>query len=100
MPTPATPTLRPRSVGSPQACWALARMPWKTPKAVRTEESPAPPFSGERPVVQLALAGDDVHVGDVGADVAGGDVAAAEGGHEPAVGEQQLLGLDLHRDRR
>ncbi len=27
-------------------------MPWKTPKAVRTEESPAPPFSGERPVVQ------------------------------------------------
>ncbi len=28
-------------------------MPWKTPKAVRTEESPAPPFSGERPVVHL-----------------------------------------------
>ena len=26
-------------------------MPWKTPKAVSTDESPAPPFSGERPVV-------------------------------------------------
>ncbi len=49
---PETPTLRPRSVGSPHRCFALARMPWKTPKEVSTEESPAPPFSGERPVTQ------------------------------------------------
>lgn len=46
------PTRRPRSVGSPHWIFAAARMPWKTPKAVSTEESPAPPFSGERPVVQ------------------------------------------------
>ena len=47
-----------------------------------------------RPAV---LARHHVHVGDIGADVARGDVAAAEGGHEPAVGQQQLLGLDLRR---
>ena len=42
----------------------------------------------------LAGARHDVHVGDVGADVAGRHVAPAERGHEPAVGEQQVFGLD------
>ena len=27
-------------------------MPWKTPNAVSTEESPAPPYAGERPVTK------------------------------------------------
>ena len=36
--------------GVPQACSAAARMPWKTPNAVSTEESPAPPFGTVRPV--------------------------------------------------
>ena len=33
-----------RSVGAPQRCSAPARMPWNTPYAVRTDESPAPPL--------------------------------------------------------
>ena len=52
LPTPAMPTRRPASDGVPQTCSALARMPWNTPKAVSTEESPAPPLASERPVAQ------------------------------------------------
>jgi len=44
------PTRRPASVGLPQVCSAAARMPWKTPHAVRIDESPAPPCSTLRPV--------------------------------------------------
>ncbi len=44
------PTVRPASVGLPQVCSAAARMPWKTPQAVRIDESPAPPCSTLRPV--------------------------------------------------
>jgi hypothetical protein len=43
LPAPATATVRPASDGDPQECWAAARMPWKTPYAVSTEESPQPP---------------------------------------------------------
>ena len=53
--------------------------------------------SGDPVVSWWALAGDDVHVGDVGADVAGGDVAATERGEEAAVGAQQRLGLVRRR---
>ena len=52
MPTPATPTVRPARVGSPHRCWAEARMPWKTPYAVSTELSPAPPWATVRPVTK------------------------------------------------
>ena len=34
----------------PHATWAAARMPWKTPYAVSTELSPAPPWATVRPV--------------------------------------------------
>ena len=68
-------------------------MPWKTPNAVSTEESPAPPFGTVRPVTCPALPGDDVHVLAVGADVARGDVPAAQRLDEAAVGAQQRLGL-------
>ncbi len=43
LPTPATPTVRPARDGEPHVTSAAARMPWKTPSAVSTEESPAPP---------------------------------------------------------
>jgi hypothetical protein len=46
------PTARPRSDVVPQRCSAAARMPWKTPYAVRTDESPAPPLASERPVTK------------------------------------------------
>ena len=59
-------------------CRAAARMPWKTPNAVSTDESPAPPASGERPVTNRLSRADDVHVGNDRADVAGGVVPAAE----------------------
>ena len=52
LPTPATPTVRPARVGSPQTCSAAARMPWKTPYAVSTELSPAPPWATVRPVTK------------------------------------------------
>ena len=52
MPTPAIPTVRPARVGLPHTCSALARMPWKTPYAVSTEESPAPPLASLRPVAK------------------------------------------------
>ena len=54
LPTPAMPTVRPPSVASPHRCSAQARWPWKTPYAVRTEESPAPPLASERPVANRA----------------------------------------------
>jgi len=52
LPTPLTPTTFPASVGAPQRSCAAARMPWKTPSAVSTEESPAPPSASLRPVTQ------------------------------------------------
>ena len=55
LPTPEMPTVRPLRVASPHRCWAQARMPWKTPNAVRTEESPAPPFASERPVAKRVV---------------------------------------------
>ena len=50
MPTPATPTVRPASDVVPQVTDAAARIPWKTPYAVSTELSPAPPCATVRPV--------------------------------------------------
>ncbi len=50
LPTPETPTVRPASESVPQATVAAARMPWKTPYAVSTELSPAPPWAVVRPV--------------------------------------------------
>lgn len=44
--------MRPRRVGPPQTVSAAARMPWNTPKAVRMDESPAPPCSAVRPVTK------------------------------------------------
>ncbi len=93
LPTPSTPTRRPSRLGLPQRCSAAARMPWKTPNAVSTEESPAPPFGTVRPVTWPRLPGDDVHVLAVGADVARGDVAAAQRLDEAAVRAEQRLGL-------
>ena len=52
MPTPETPTVRPASESLPQATVAAARMPWKTPYAVSTELSPAPPWAMVRPVTK------------------------------------------------
>ena len=52
-PTPATPTVRPDRVGDPQTDSAAARMPWNTPYAVSTDESPAPPCSTVRPVTKV-----------------------------------------------
>src|SRR5918998_6358544 len=49
LPTPATPTVRPASDGLPQRCCAAARIPWNTPYAVSTEESPQPPYASDRP---------------------------------------------------
>ena len=46
------PTVRPASVGSPQTASAAARMPWNTPYAVSTDESPAPPLATVRPVTK------------------------------------------------
>ena len=49
---PATPTVRPASVGAPQVTSAAARMPWNVPYAVSTELSPAPPWATVRPVTK------------------------------------------------
>ena len=46
------PTMRPASVGSPHVASAEARMPWNTPYAVSTDESPAPPCATVRPVTK------------------------------------------------
>ena len=46
------PTRRPRRLVEPHTCPAAARMPWKTPNAVSTDESPAPPYAGVRPVTK------------------------------------------------
>ena len=88
------PTLRPRSVGSPQACWARGAHALEDAEGGQHGGVAGAAVLGGAAGGPVVLAGDDVHVGDVGADVAGGDVAAAEGGHEAAVGEQQFLGLD------
>ena len=41
-----------RGWARPTPCSAAARMPWKTPYAVSTEESPAPPWATVRPVTK------------------------------------------------
>ena len=76
LPTPATPTVRPASVGSPQAASAAARMPWNTPYAVSTERVAGAAVGDGAAGDVVALAGDVVHVLGEGADVAGGVVAA------------------------
>lgn len=70
-------------------------MPWKTPNAVSTEESLGCRRSRGAAGGPAALAGHDVHVGDVRADIAGRHITPAERGHEAAVGQQEFLGLDL-----
>lgn len=72
-------------------------MPWKTPKAVRMEESPSAAVLGRATGDELGLARHEVHVLDVGAHVAGGDVAAAQRLDEAAVGAEHRLVLVLVR---
>ena len=45
--------MRPASDGEPQTTSAAARIPWNTPYAVSTDESPAPPCAVVRPVTKL-----------------------------------------------
>ncbi len=54
-PTPEMPTRRPARDGVPHRCSAAARIPWNTPYAVRTEESPAPPCASDRPVANRVV---------------------------------------------
>ena len=85
---------------APQRASAAARMPWKTPYAVSTEESPGATVGDGAAGDEVALAGDVVHVRGVRAHVAGGEVAAVQGLHEAAVGAQQRLGLVACAGRR
>ena len=91
------PTRFPCSESVPQAASEQARMPWKTPSAVSTLESPAPPFATVLSGDVCALAGDHVHVLAVGANVTGCEVATMQGLDEPAIGAQQMLGLVTQR---
>ena len=93
MPTPATATVRPDSVGEPQR--VLGGGAHALEDAVGGQHrGVAAAAVGLRAAVRVAgLAGDDVEVGVVGADVAGGEVPAAQRLDEPAVGAQQRLGL-------
>ena len=96
LPTPAMPTVRPARVGdTPEV---LGAGPHALEHAVRREDRRVAGAAVLRRAPGRVPGGPrhHVHVRHVGADVAGGDVAAAEHVDEPAVGQQQALGL-VHR---